>query len=170
LRKNTKTAIIGDVNRNASVRLDEVDLKIIALLVSGKDNKQIASQLEVPLSTVQRRVRRLFENDTVRMKVEPNYKQLSYSKGVVHLYINNVDTMAVCQQLAEISGVVSVSIHIGNSDIVGEIIYKNSQDVLDVIAKCKRIEGVTRVVWSEEVYAMPSVLTDRKILAYFKRQ
>jgi DNA-binding Lrp family transcriptional regulator len=170
LRKNTKTAVLGDATSNAAVRLDEVDLKIVALLVSGRDNKQIASQLEVPLSTVQRRVRRLFENDTVRMKAEPNYKQLGYSKGVVHLYINNVDAMAVCQKLAEISGVLSVSIHIGNSDIVGEIIYKNSTDVLDVIAKCKRIEGVTRVVWSEEVYAMPSVLSDGKILAYFKRQ
>ena len=162
----------GDVannnNKTQSVRLDELDMRIIALLVSGKDNKQIADEVRVPLSTIQRRTRKLFEQNTVKNRVEPNYRQLGYSKGVVHLYINNVDALAVSQKLAEIPGVMSVSIHIGNSDIVGDIVYKNSMEVLDLIAKCKRIEGVTRIVWSEEVYSFPSSLSDRKFLSYFK--
>jgi DNA-binding Lrp family transcriptional regulator len=160
--------MIGDVTNKDSIRLDELDMRIIALLVAGKDNKQIADEVEVPLSTIQRRTRRLFEKNTVKNRVEPNYKQLGYSKGVIHLYINNVDAIAVSQKLADIPGVVSVSIHIGNSDIVGDIVYKNSMEVLDLIAKCKRIEGVTKVIWSEEVYSLPSVLSDKKILAYFK--
>ena len=160
--------MLGDATNKESVRLDELDMKIIALLVIGRDNKQIADELRVPLSTIQRRTRRLFEKKTVKNRVEPNYRQLGYSKGVIHLYINNVDAMAVSQKLAEISGVVAVSIHIGNSDIVGDIIYKNSMEVLDLIARCKRIEGVMKVVWSEEVYSMPAVLSDKKILAYFK--
>jgi DNA-binding Lrp family transcriptional regulator len=168
LRKNTKSTVIGDATDKNAVRLDELDMKIIALLVSGKDNKQIADEVRVPLSTIQRRTRRLFEKNTVRSRIEPNYRQLGYSKGVIHLYINNVDAMAVSQELADVPGVVSVSIHIGNSDIVGEIIYKSSMEVLDLIARCKRIEGVTKVIWSEEVYSLPSVLSDKKIIAYFK--
>jgi DNA-binding Lrp family transcriptional regulator len=160
---------MGDAIGRNSAKVDDLDLKIIALLVSGEDNKEIADKLEIPLSTIQRRTRRLFENETVRMKAEPNYRQLGYSKGVVHLYINNVEAMRVAQELSEVPGVISVSIHIGNSDIVGEIIYGNSIEVLNVIAACKRIDGVTKVVWSEEVFELPSVLSEKKILSYFKR-
>ena len=149
-------------------RIDDLDLRIIALLVSGRDNREIADKLEIPLSTIQRRTRRLFETETVKMNVEPNYKQLGYSKGVVHVYINNVEAMKVAQELSEVPGVISVSIHIGNSDIVGDIIYGNSIEVLNVIAACKKIEGVTKVVWSEEVFSLPSVLSEKKILSYFK--
>jgi DNA-binding Lrp family transcriptional regulator len=160
---------MGDAIGRNSAKVDDLDLKIIALLVSGEDNKEIADKLEIPLSTIQRRTRRLFENETVRMKAEPNYRQLGYNKGVVHLYINNVEAMRVAQELSEVPGVISVSIHIGNSDIVGEIIYGNSIEVLNVIAACKRIEGVTKVVWSEEVFELPAVLSEKKILSYFKR-
>jgi DNA-binding Lrp family transcriptional regulator len=161
--------MIGNATNEPSIiRPDELDMEIVALLVSGKDNKQIANEVKVPLSTIQRRTRRLFENNIVKSRIEPNYTQLGYNKGVVHLYINNVDTMATSQKLAEIQGVISVSIHIGNSDIVGSIIYRNSMEVLDLIAKCKRIEGVIKVVWSEEVYTLPSVLTDNKVVAHLK--
>jgi DNA-binding Lrp family transcriptional regulator len=161
--------MIGDAtNKPSIIRPDELDMEIVALLVSGKDNKQIANEVKVPLSTIQRRTRRLFEKNAVKSRIEPNYRQLGYNKGVVHLYINNVDTMAVSQKLAEIQGVVSVSIYIGKSDIVGDIIYRNSMEVLDLIAKCKRIEGVIKVVWSEEVYTLPFVLTDKKVLALLK--
>jgi DNA-binding Lrp family transcriptional regulator len=160
--------IVDATNKPSIIRLDELDMEIVALLVSGKDNKQIANEVKVPLSTIQRRTRKLFEKNIVKSRIEPNYRQLGYNKGVVHLYINNVETMAISQKLAEIQGVVSVSIHIGNSDIVGDIVYRNSMEVLDLIAKCKRIEGVTKVVWSEEVYTLPFVLTDKKVLAYLK--
>jgi DNA-binding Lrp family transcriptional regulator len=170
LAKHSKNSLLGDATVKDSVKVDDLDLKIIALLVSGQENKEIAQKLDVPLSTIQRRTRRLFESQTVRMKATPNYRQLGYSKGVVHLYINNVEAMKVAQELSEVPGVISVSIHIGNSDIVGEIIYGNSIEVLNVIAACKKIEGVTKVVWSEEVFELHSVLSEKKILSYFKRQ
>ena len=38
---------------------DSIDIKIIELMVDGRNNKQISSQLSMPLSTIQRRVRAL---------------------------------------------------------------------------------------------------------------
>ena len=163
-----KSVTINDAIKDESMKLDKLDLKLVALLVSGKNNKELAEIVRVPLSTIQRRTRRLFENNTLKSRVEPNYKLLGFSKGVVHLYINNVDAMMVSQKLSEIRGVIEVSIHLGNSDIVGDIIYKNSLEVLDIIAKCRHIEGVKNVVWSEEVYRLPLVSSDKKILDYFK--
>ena len=48
----------------------------------------------------------------------------------------------------------STSIHIGNSDIVGLFVFKETQQLLDIITECKKIEGVERVVWSEEVMSI----------------
>jgi DNA-binding Lrp family transcriptional regulator len=168
LRKNTKSITINDATKEESIKLDDLDLKLIALLVSGKNNKELADIVRVPLSTIQRRTRRLFENNTLKNKVEPNYKLLGFNEGVIHLYINNVDAMVVSQKLSEIRGVMEVSIHLGNSDIVGNIVYKSSLEVLDIIAKCRNIEGVKNVVWSEEVYRLPLATSNKKILDYFK--
>jgi hypothetical protein len=45
----------------------------------------------------------------------------------------------------------STSIHIGNSDIVGFFVFSKAQHLLDIMSECKKIEGVDRVLWSEEV-------------------
>jgi hypothetical protein len=45
----------------------------------------------------------------------------------------------------------STSVHIGNSDIVGLFVFQETQHLLDILSNCKKIEGVERVVWSEEV-------------------
>ena len=124
--------------------------------------------MNIPLSTVQRRTRRLHEKEAVRTFVEPNFSRLGMRKGVVHLYINNTDAKIVCDSLRKLTGVTRASIHIGNSDVVGEIIYRDSSDVLQMIASCKRIEGVTRVVWSEEVYSTANALSEKELLSYFK--
>jgi hypothetical protein len=34
-------------------------------------------------------------------------------------------------------------------------------EVLELLAKCKRIEGVTKVIWSEEVYRLPTELFEQ---------
>ena|SRR5437588_12968135 len=84
------------------------------------------------------------------------------------LILEGSGLLAVSQKLAEIPGMTSVSIHIGNSDIVGDIIYKDSSEVLGIIASCKAIDGVTKVVWSEQVYSSVPELFDKRILNYFK--
>jgi DNA-binding Lrp family transcriptional regulator len=144
-------------------------MKVIILLILGRNNKEISRETKVPLSTIQRRTRRIFEKEIVKSKVEPNYRHLGYSKGMLHLYIRNNDAMLAAQQLAEIDSVIGVSIHIGNSDVLGDIIYRNSMDILDIISKAKKIEGVERVVWSEEVYNVPITRSKERILSYFKQ-
>jgi DNA-binding NarL/FixJ family response regulator len=44
---------------------DNIDIKIIELMVNGRNNKQISSQLSIPLSTIQRRVRALLVSGTI---------------------------------------------------------------------------------------------------------
>jgi DNA-binding Lrp family transcriptional regulator len=155
LRKNTKTVLARDLNTKSTVRIDELDLKIISLMVSGSDNKQISKDLKVPLSTIQRRTRMILAKDIIRNKVEPNYKKLGYNKGMIHVSIKGCDVSLAAQKLAEIDGIVSVAVHLGTSDIVAEFVYLDSTDVLKTISKIWNIEGTDRVTWSQEVYTVP---------------
>ncbi|WP_415283102.1 hypothetical protein [Candidatus Nitrososphaera sp. FF02] len=69
--------------------------------------------------------------------------------------MNGKDAREVATGLARLEGIIEVSLHIGNSDVVGQIIYKDSNDILQAISEAKKIDGVERVVWSEEVMSVP---------------
>lgn len=155
LRKDTKTIVAHDSQSGSAVRLDELDLKIIGLLVSGLDNKQISKQLKVPLSTVQRRTRTIMAKDIVKNRIEPNYKKLGYSKGMLRLSAKGSDITLAAQKLAHIEGITYVAVHIGCLDIVAEFVYRNSTNVLETISKVWAIPGIDHVMWSEEVYVIP---------------
>ena len=43
----------------------------------------------------------------------------------------------------------AVSLHAGNSDIIGFFLYKNTQQVLGLIDEVKKIKGVGNIVWSK---------------------
>jgi hypothetical protein len=49
----------------------------------------------------------------------------------------------------------SSAVHVGNSDIVGEFVYEDSEQLVDLISKVKELENIERVVWSEEVHLLP---------------
>lgn len=174
MRKNTKSVLLGNNDGNgsgrAAFRLDELDIKIISLLVQGRNNRDICKELGVPLSTIQRRTRIIFEKELLTNRVELNYKKLGLSKGLAHLYLGDGDALQTAKKLMGVDGVVSVSIHIGNSDVVGEIVYRDSVNILNLLSQIKRISGVQKVVWSEEIYYMPVDGASSRMLAKFLQQ
>ena len=133
-------------------RIDKLDAEIIQLLLKGKNSKYIANKVKSPLSTVQRRTRKLFEEELIVSTVELNYEKLGYKRGLLHLYLSDGMVDEVGRNLAERAGILSVAVHIGNSDLVALFIYKDSKQLLDTISESKKIKGVERVLWSEEVY------------------
>lgn len=136
--------------------LDARDRQILVLLLAGEDNKGIAAKLHIPMSTVQRRTRRLFEAEIVENRVVLNFKRLGYRSGLLHLYLKNGNMQEIAKRVAAIRGVQSTSIHVGNSDVVSVFVFKETQQLLDVMSETKKIEGVDRVVWSEEVLDIPN--------------
>lgn len=137
------------------IRLDELDIEILDKVHGGTNAKKIASDLSKPLSTVQRRVRRLFEQDAIRSVVDYNYKKLGLKRGEIFVYLEDGDSREIAKQIAVMDGMLGVSIHIGNSDIVGSLMYRDSADLLQLISKVRHIGGVEKVVWSEEIYRVP---------------
>jgi hypothetical protein len=52
-------------------------------------------------------------------------------------------------------GIISASVHVGNSDIVGFFIYRNTWQLLKMTSDVKKVPGVEKIMWSEEVYSIP---------------
>ena len=65
------------------------------------------------------------------------------------------EVQKVGQVLVNRRGILSVAVHIGNSDLVALFVYRDSKQLLDIISETKLIEGVDKVLWSEEVYFIP---------------
>ncbi|HEY7572522.1 MAG TPA: hypothetical protein VH796_14240 [Nitrososphaeraceae archaeon] len=135
--------------------LDKLDYQVISLMTLGLDNKTISKDLKTPLSTIQRRTRILLRLGYVSQVFQPNYKKLGLKKGLLHVYIRNGEMKKVAQDLLSNDGIMSAGVHVGNSDIVGEFVYEDSEQLVDLISQVKEMERVDRVVWSEEVFLLP---------------
>ena len=69
--------------------IDVIDIKIINLMILYKTNKEISRDLNIPLSTVQRRVRNLITARFVVSNIEVNYQMFGFKTGLVHVYLRN---------------------------------------------------------------------------------
>src|SRR6476659_5550958 len=132
--------------------LDKHDYQILNLLTQGADNKAIAEKLRIPLSTVQRRSRILLRAGYIKQIFQPNYKKLGLKKGLLYVYIRTGNMKGVAEDLLSSEGIISAGVHVGNSDIVGEFVYEDSEQLVDLISHVKEMDEVDRVMWSEEVF------------------
>lgn len=68
------------INVDKFKELDETNLGFINLIVTDEtsDNKHLSQVLEIPLSTIQRRVRKLFDKKLLVPKTEVNYSLLDF--------------------------------------------------------------------------------------------
>jgi DNA-binding Lrp family transcriptional regulator len=135
--------------------IDQKDVQIIGSLISGHNSQQISSEYHIPLSTIQRRTRIILQSGLLQHDFRPDYRRLGLKKGMIHVYLRDGNMKSVAERVSALEGITSVSIHIGNSDILADFIYRDSEQIIDMVSSIKRLEGVDRTVWSEEVYSLP---------------
>ena len=107
-------------------------------MVLNKTNKDIPSDFHMPLSTVQRRVRELLEAGYVKSSVQINFEKFGFKTGLVHVYLKNGNIEELAKKIYNLSQITYVEIHIGNSDILGNVIYKDSKELLNLISTLKK--------------------------------
>lgn len=86
------------------------------------------------------------------MKAEVNLEMMGFKKGMIHVYLTNGNIDQIAHKISTLDPIESVEIHIGNSDLISNIIYNDSRQLLQTISDIKKIEGVDKIVWSEEIY------------------
>ena len=134
--------------------IDNLDEKLLGLLVKGYENKKIAVEVKTPLSTIQRRIRKIFENQYLSKRNELNYKKLGLRKGYLQISLKGDKSYEVAQKLAGIRGVIGVSELTGHFDILCTCIFKNTDELFNLIENIKTIERIDKVTWSEEVHSI----------------
>jgi len=115
------------------------------------------------LSTIQRRTRHLFTSGIINSRIELDYEKLGYKTGLLHIYLKNGNFDNLAKRINQLEGVTSIEIHIGNSDILASVVYKDGKKLLSLISEIKNFDGVERVVWSERVYRSPNTDLDVRL-------
>jgi DNA-binding Lrp family transcriptional regulator len=128
---------------------------LLELVLKGYQNKKIAIEVNTPLSTIQRRIRKIFENQYVIRKNELNYNKLGLRKGYLQISLKGDNSHTVVQKLASISGITSIAEVTGNFfDILCTCIFKNTDELFSLIEYIKTIERIDKVAWAEEVRSL----------------
>ena len=136
--------------------IDEIDIRIIDLMILDKNNKEISQDLKIPLSTIQRRVRNLISVGYVTFKTQINYQKFGFKTGLLHIYLRNGNIEETAKKIHSLQNVTTVEIHIGNSDILGHVVYRDSRALLNLISEVKKLDNVERIVWSERIFQSTS--------------
>ncbi len=138
-----------------SSKFDKTDIQILDLLIQNHNNKRISSTLNIPLSTIQRRVRQLIKKDLVISKNHVDFTKFGLITGNLHIYLRDGNVDTILDKVSKLKGVISLEVHIGNSDIIAEIVYEEGRELFSLIASIKKMEGVDRIVWSERILEYP---------------
>jgi len=134
------------------VDLDDLDRELLYMMISGSSNAEMAAKTKKPLSTIQRRTRRILEKKLLLTNPRINYKKFGFKNGLLHVYVKNGDAAEIARIIWKLDGIIlRVSLHIGNSDIIVEYACKDSEDLVNLITQIKKMDGIDRIVWSEEV-------------------
>jgi len=158
LNNSSKRSNNGDNNQETDYKLiDEVDQKLLELLLKGYTNKKIALEAKSPLSTIQRRIRKIFGNEYVHKKTELNHKKLGLRKGHLLISLKGDHSNLVAQKISTIRGITCVSLVTGIIDILCACLFRETADLFKIIETIKTIENVDKVSWAEEVSNIPSV-------------
>ncbi len=134
--------------------LSSIDKKILKALLSSTgdiSSLSLSRELGIPLSTVQRRRKRL---ETYLLDMSYTLKVDKFGLRTADLFISTKNGMtdAVARELLAINaGVRSVSRILGTSpaDIMVGVVFKNNSDLLKMVEQIKAINGVGNISWVE---------------------
>jgi nitrate reductase NapAB chaperone NapD len=85
----------------------------------------------------------------------------------LHIYLSDGKLRETAEKISEMEGIISVSLHIGNSDILAEFVYVNADSIVDIISSIKKIEGIERIVWSQEIENI--IISKDKIMKTYQK-
>lgn len=150
----------GDINTKIIApipKLSESDKEILKVLLSPdngikRSSMLLAKKLGFPLTTIQRRKKRL-EKDFLTSSYTLNLEKFGWRRVDLLIYTRNGKTDSVANRLLENEEVVYVGKSIGEHTIdlrVGIIVRDNSE-LLNILEKAKAMDGVNDVIWSEIV-------------------
>ena len=142
-------------SKQVSKLLDNINIKIVSELVRQPDISSLAlsKKLHIPLSTLQRRRTRI-EKDILKKNYTFDYKGFGGRIGDLIVNVDKGKSKEVAQNLLKKykNNVVSCDTRINSMhNVAARIIYKNTEELFEIIESIKTMDYVDRVQWSEMV-------------------
>ena len=143
---------------NTNFHFTEIDKEMLQTLISSNgriSSLALSRKLDVPLTTVQRRRKRL-ESEFLEFAYSLKLDKLGWRRADLLVSTHKGMTTAVGKELLSHSGVTSVCRAIGEHtiDLHAEVVFKNNAELLNLIEWIKSFEGVKDVIWTEPVETM----------------
>ena len=139
-------------------RLTETDKQILRSLVSSRgriSSVELARKLEIPLTTIQRRRKRL-ESEFLEVAYSLKLEKLGWRNADLLISTSRGKASYIGKELLTHNSITRVCRSIGEHtiDLHAEIVFKDNTELLNVIEWIKSLEGVNDVVWTEPVELM----------------
>jgi len=148
---NNENIDVASHSDSTTLAFDNLDQRLLEFLLKGYEHKKIATEVKTPLSTIQRRIRKIFEKQYINRKNELNYNKLGFRKGFLQISLKGDDSYTVAQKIVGLKGIISVSQVTGSFDIMCVCIFKDSDDLFNLLENIKTIGRVDKVTSAEEV-------------------
>ena len=152
--------------------IDSIDINIIRELLTKADirSADIASKYKIPISTIQRRRKRL-EDSILEKKFLLDITKRGLRTGMILANVERGKAKEVAKMILEghKSNVISSSTRINDqNNVIAEIIYKNSSELHNILEQVKQSPYVSSATWSELVEVIGN--NDAPIIAALSRQ
>lgn len=132
------------------------DKKILKALLSSSgtiSSLKLSKQLEIPLSTVQRR-RKKMESDFLELYYLPRIEKLGWHAALIFISMDSgIAVSAAWKLLSWEDSVVNVTRTMGDEkiDLVVQVTFRDNKDLLEICDRIKAISGVKSIFWTELV-------------------
>ncbi|HZB16281.1 MAG TPA: AsnC family protein [Nitrososphaeraceae archaeon] len=151
---------------------DSIDINIIRELLAKADIKSadIASKYKVPISTIQRRRKRL-EDSILEKKYLIDITKRDLRTGIILANVKRGKAKEVAKMILERhkSNAISSSTRVNDqNNVITEIIYNTSSELYNILENVKKIPYVSSATWSELVEVVGN--NDAPIIAALSRQ
>jgi DNA-binding Lrp family transcriptional regulator len=138
-----------------SKKLSDVDKKMLQTLLasSGRvSSLALSRKLEIPLTTIQRRRKRL-ESEFLEVAYSLKLEKLGWRNADLLISTSRGKASYIGKELLTHNSITRVCRSIGEHtiDLHAEIVFKDNTELLNVIEWIKSLDGVKDVVWTEPV-------------------
>jgi DNA-binding Lrp family transcriptional regulator len=137
-----------------SIALSQIDKKILKALLEWKGNPSsitLSKELDIPLSTVQRRRKRL-EEECVRESYSLRYEKFGKRNITFIISLGAGDKSIIANDILGLDKVRQVSRTFGDSaDLKVEAVVETNKELMDTSEKIKALPGIQKISWFESL-------------------
>ena len=139
----------------APPKLTNSDKKMLKMLLTAKERcsvLSIAKELDIPMTTVQRRRKKL-EDQVLLSRFILRYEKFGLRKMTLLISVNKGTPTTIGQLLLQQEGIISVSRIIGanKANLRAEALFHDNVQLLRIIDNVKSLEHVEHVTWTEVI-------------------